>query len=89
MSYILRKYLRNVTRFVMLTDLFLRNHRKALVCTAKVASRRGDPVGPTSGRFRGRRYQFELITPRVSSFILTKFLQIYSLLLSTLLVYWF
>lgn len=55
-----RSYLRKVTRFRGLTDLFFRNQRQALVCITRM-SKKGDPVGPTSGRFRGRRYQFEPI----------------------------
>lgn len=69
-----RSYLRKVTRFRGLIDLFFRNQRQALVCMTKV-SKKGDPVGPTSGRFRGRRYQFEPINRSTAiSFIAISFL---------------
>lgn len=62
-----RSYLRKVTRFRGLTDLFFRYHLQDLVCVTRVASKNGDPVGPTNGRFRGRRYQFEPIMQLVVS----------------------
>lgn len=51
-----RSYLRKVACFGRLTDLFFRNQRQALVCITRM-SRKGDPVGPTSGRFRVRRFR--------------------------------
>lgn len=64
-----RSYLRKVTRFRGLIDLFFRNQRQDLVCITRI-SKKGDPVGPTSGRFRGRRYQFEPINRSTATILI-------------------